>query len=857
MANPNLYTVGGTVQAGGGIYIPRQADEELLQLCREQVFAYVLTPRQMGKSSLMVRTAERLREEGARTAIADLQELGVQLTAEQWYLGFLVKLEDQLELETSVVEWWQGRSHLGVAQRLTMFFEQVLLVEIGSPVVIFVDEIDSTLSLDFTDDFFIAVRSLYVARSTQPLLKRLSFVLVGVATPGELIADAKRTPFNIGHPVEIEGFRLAEALPLAQGLMGISEQPEQMLKAVLDWTGGQPFLTQKVCQMLQSFPPVDRAGSPFEQVEEVVRSRLIDNWEEQDNPAHLKTIRDRLLRCGEQRRGRLLGLYQQVSQDEVNKTDHTPEQMGLLLSGLVVEQSGKLKIYNRIYEMVFSQTWVTEALADLRPYAENLEAWEASERQDESRLLRNETLQEAQAWAATKNLGVVDYQFLAASQAFQLREVEQKLSIADQSLLEIQQETEHALVEREKIQHQLRNTKNTLNTSIRNGLIGVAGTSIAVIAINGLNSPSLPIIPLQSRVVMYAKPAVVKVQTSCTGIYRYNSQNYPVTSISWKTGFFISPDGYIVTSRRGVNSVKEGEKICKERMFTNLVDSLAEKSGKDPTEIRADIRPIIQLENFTHTNTVVLPSSDDTSALSFPYTVKGVGIRNEVSKNIAIIKVEVSNAPTLQFADSSVAQLQDPIMSVGYPTDAQASMSLSSEKGIQSTVLEGIISNPNKTLSSFGSVIQIDILANPGLMGSPVLSQGGNVIGLISELEDTRFLPLAIPSSTILEYVHYSGASVEQSATDLLYREGLDRYWQGDYEGAQKKFSTVQTLFPYHSEATRLIHACEEKIGSNQRRKLYTFLISGLALLIMVVTLSNYLQTRRKLIRIAEDAGQS
>ena len=55
MAKPGLYTVGGTVQAGGGIYISRQADQELLQLCRERVFAYVLTPRQMGKSSLMVR----------------------------------------------------------------------------------------------------------------------------------------------------------------------------------------------------------------------------------------------------------------------------------------------------------------------------------------------------------------------------------------------------------------------------------------------------------------------------------------------------------------------------------------------------------------------------------------------------------------------------------------------------------------------------------------------------------------------------------------------------------------------------------------------------------------------------------
>ena len=56
MSNPVIYTVGGTVQAGGGIYIPRRADKELLALCRSRTFAYVLTPRQMGKSSLMVQT---------------------------------------------------------------------------------------------------------------------------------------------------------------------------------------------------------------------------------------------------------------------------------------------------------------------------------------------------------------------------------------------------------------------------------------------------------------------------------------------------------------------------------------------------------------------------------------------------------------------------------------------------------------------------------------------------------------------------------------------------------------------------------------------------------------------------------
>ncbi len=83
MAKSVVYIAGGTVQAGGGTYIPRQADDELLRLCRDRSFVYVLTSRQMGKSSLMMRTAEQLVPEGVRVVIIDLTQIGTQLTADQ------------------------------------------------------------------------------------------------------------------------------------------------------------------------------------------------------------------------------------------------------------------------------------------------------------------------------------------------------------------------------------------------------------------------------------------------------------------------------------------------------------------------------------------------------------------------------------------------------------------------------------------------------------------------------------------------------------------------------------------------------------------------------------------------------
>src|SRR5215510_7092933 len=184
-----IYTTGGTVQAGGGLYLSRRADDELFNLCRQSAFAYVLTARQTGKSSLMVWTAGRLANENVRSVMIDLTQIGAQVTPEQWFLGLIAIIEDQLALGVDAVAWWEANSHLGPTQRMTKFFEEVLLKEVAVPVVIFIDEIGATLGLDFTDDFFAAIRYLYNARAAAPEFKRLSFALIGVATPGDLIRD--------------------------------------------------------------------------------------------------------------------------------------------------------------------------------------------------------------------------------------------------------------------------------------------------------------------------------------------------------------------------------------------------------------------------------------------------------------------------------------------------------------------------------------------------------------------------------------------------------------------------------------------------------------------------------------------
>jgi adenylate cyclase len=160
-------------------------------------------------------------------------------------------------------------------------------------------------------------------------------------------------------------------------------------------------------------------------IENLVRSHIIENWESQDEPEHLRTIRDRILRVGE-RTAQLLRLYKQIVQYGEVVADDTPERMELRLSGLVVKQLGKLKVYNNIYAAVFDDNWVDKELANLRPYAEALAAWLASHRQNESHLLQGQALKDAKRWAETKSLSVEDDQFLKASQNLEDRKIQEQ-----------------------------------------------------------------------------------------------------------------------------------------------------------------------------------------------------------------------------------------------------------------------------------------------------------------------------------------------------------------------------------------------------------------------------------------------
>lgn len=260
-------------------------------------------------------------------------------------------------------------------------------------------------------------------------------------------------------------------------LTGIVANPQIVLQEVLNWTGGQPFLTQWVCYLVCTHSSEQASiNREANWITEIVREKIIKNWWFQDKQQHLQTIRDRLL-SNNSRSCRLLGLYRQILQQGEIAADDRPEEMELRLCGLVVKQDGKLRVYNRIYKSVFNLEWVDRELNNLRPdfYTELFARWSAAEGDRNSCLLQQPNLQKALLWAADKSLSDLDYQFISDSQNLAIRNFETSLDEAETEIEVIEVQKQEALRQVNKVLQQIQVAKKQFKIAIAVGSAIILG----------------------------------------------------------------------------------------------------------------------------------------------------------------------------------------------------------------------------------------------------------------------------------------------------------------------------------------------------------------------------------------------
>ncbi|NVB39604.1 AAA-like domain-containing protein [Pseudenhygromyxa sp. WMMC2535] len=373
---------GGAIDDARGIYIEREADTALINALEAGDYCLVFAPRQVGKSSLRVRAATRLREQGVRTAFVDLSAVGAEARAEDWYFSVAREIAASLGLAGEVTGFWDELGERETAAlQLRRFMSEVVLARVDGPVVVFVDETDVTLSLSFSrDDFFAAIRAMFNLRAEDPQWRRLSFCLLGVMTRDDLVADWERTPFNIEcKEIRLLDFSRAELDGFAPGLDLVEGDTATILDAVHGWTAGHPALSQRLL-----WAAVDRGIQPGHEqatVDALVHELFLDRGRELD-----PVLGDTARRFGRRRRDplipRMLEIYRHLLAGERVRADGRALGPGgleilarLRVAGLVGEDArGNLTVRSEIVAQVFDRTWAHSVVTD-RQLTDDLRRW--------------------------------------------------------------------------------------------------------------------------------------------------------------------------------------------------------------------------------------------------------------------------------------------------------------------------------------------------------------------------------------------------------------------------------------------------------------------------------------------------
>lgn len=368
------------------------------------------------------------------------------------------------------------------------------------------------------------------------------------------------------------------------------------------------------------------------------------------------------------------------------------------------------------------------------------------------------------------------------------------------------------------------------------------------------------------RTMLLNKPGVVFVthydsadlivQTSA-GYPELAGKTYSVQLGFLGSGFVISPDGYIITNGHVVKTPEkqlalQALQAASGDIVKDIIKAEYNKQGISPTdaEVEALVPQVVQqvggadklieslyqsfqagevkldnvktdiyIQQGAFVSGKKIPIDKGMKADIRAVDFDGFTDQGEVKgKDIAILKVTVSNMPTVVLGDSSKVQVGDKVYAVGYPGAVTFQEFLSKESQLEATMTSGIISSL-KTMTDGSQVLQTDAAITHGNSGGPAFNEKGEVIGIASMgtvdqsgKEQPGFNYLR-PINVAKEFISEKNIKNTQGSTDEHFRKGVDYYENGKYRKAIAEFQTAIQLYPNLMEAQDYVKKSQEGIS--------------------------------------------
>ena len=244
VAEPELPS--GQVRLASAFYVERVPYEAFCykEILQPGALIRIKAPRQMGKTSLMARLLYHAQEQGYRTVPLSFQhaDAAVFTSLNQLLQWFCARITRKLGLPYQVKDYWTDI--YGAKDNCTDYFQDCLLLETDSPLVLGLDEVDRVFQHPtIADDFFGLLRAWYeeAGYGNNNLWEKLRLVVVH-STEVYIPLDINQSPFNVGLPIELPEFNSEQVQTLTQrhGLNWNATSVEQLMSIV----GGHPYLVR-------------------------------------------------------------------------------------------------------------------------------------------------------------------------------------------------------------------------------------------------------------------------------------------------------------------------------------------------------------------------------------------------------------------------------------------------------------------------------------------------------------------------------------------------------------------------------------------------------------------------------------
>lgn len=305
------------------------------------------------------------------------------------------------------------------------------------------------------------------------------------------------------------------------------------------------------------------------------------------------------------------------------------------------------------------------------------------------------------------------------------------------------------------------------------------------------------------------------------------------------TGFIVTPDGYMVTNAHVVATDEDAMYMSfatttLEDYAVEAADSFMEemrRSGYQMSQEEWDGMANAWLSLFAQSMDVdnlqtsyqafignVTPGSD-ISAKGEHVEVRKVG-EPIPGKDIAILKMDGNNLPTVTLGDDSEIKTGDQVYAMGFPASATLSEALNITQAIQEpTLTQGIIS-ARKEMSNGWSVLQTDADIHGGNSGGPLFNDAGEVIGIntfgmVDEGGDISGMNFAIPISIAKEFLNEINVNPSESKFTSDFKRALDLYNNGDYNDSIELLRNINDSNPGFPVVQELLADAREAADAN------------------------------------------